>query len=113
MSIPLHCNRHTKRSSTFSQSGRHPKRESGYGKVNADLAFLMVSSARGHTYHSPPVQVALPFKLDLLQCKDGYVANLSGSSAFTVFDWLRENSLVRTLSICKWITATFLFRRKT
>jgi hypothetical protein len=52
----MHCNRYTNIRATFSQIGRHPKGESGYGKVNADLAFLMVSSARSHMYHSPPVQ---------------------------------------------------------
>ena len=34
-------------------------------------------------------------------------------NSFSVFDWLHENSLVRTLAICKYITATFLLRRKT
>src|SRR5215471_21172633 len=31
-------------------------------------------------------------------------------NSFSVFDWLRENSLLRTLAICKYMTATFLFR---
>jgi hypothetical protein len=59
----MHCNRHTKISTTLSLIGSHPKRDSGYGKLNADLAFLMVSSARGQTYHSPPVKVALPHEI--------------------------------------------------